>query len=78
MFDEASSLLDPTMKFRKSMWGQFWSAHQRFFKYLCIAAKVNAAVRIAKESINNNKVRLKFEFGKNGCIYTSPVFGVLF
>lgn len=68
MFDEASSLLDPTMKFRKSMWGQFWSAHQRFFKYLCIAAKVNAAVRIAKDSINNNKVRLKIEFGKNGCM----------
>lgn len=22
------------------LWGQFWSAHQRFFKYLCVAAKV--------------------------------------
>jgi len=26
---------------KKTMWGQFWSAHQRFFKYLCIASKVS-------------------------------------
>lgn len=24
----------------KMVWAQFWSAHQRFFKYLCIGAKV--------------------------------------
>uniref|UniRef100_A0A3Q3F1W6 Protein strawberry notch homolog 2 n=1 Tax=Kryptolebias marmoratus TaxID=37003 RepID=A0A3Q3F1W6_KRYMA len=29
---------------RKSLWGQFWSSHQRFFKYLCIAAKVRSLV----------------------------------
>ena len=39
-FQEASELLDLDQKSRKTMWGQFWSAHQRFFKYLCIAAKV--------------------------------------
>ena len=38
-FQEASELLDLDQKARKTMWGQFWSAHQRFFKYLCIAAK---------------------------------------
>ena len=25
----------------KRVWAQFWASHQRFFKYLCIAAKVN-------------------------------------
>lgn len=24
----------------KTMWTQFWAAHQRFFKYMCVAAKV--------------------------------------
>ena len=39
-FQESSELLDLDQRARKTMWGQFWSAHQRFFKYLCIAAKV--------------------------------------
>ena len=39
-FTEAADLIDAEKKMRKTMWGQFWSAHQRFFKYLCIASKV--------------------------------------
>lgn len=35
---------------------QFWSAHQRFFKYLCISAKVNHAVEVAKEALRSGKV----------------------
>ena len=34
---------------RKSLWGQFWSAHQRFFKYLCVAAKVHRLVELAQD-----------------------------
>lgn len=37
------------------MWAQFWSAHQRFFKYLCISAKVGYAVQLAKKSIEDGK-----------------------
>lgn len=37
------------------MWGQFWGAHQRFFKYLCIASKVKYAVEAAHEAIKNGK-----------------------
>lgn len=37
------------------MWSQFWGAHQRFFKYLCIASKVEHAVQIANESIEMGK-----------------------
>ncbi|XP_049732069.1 protein strawberry notch homolog 2 isoform X1 [Elephas maximus indicus] len=40
---------------RKSLWGQFWSAHQRFFKYLCIAAKVHRLVELAREELARDK-----------------------
>ncbi|XP_062966559.1 protein strawberry notch homolog 2 isoform X2 [Cynocephalus volans] len=40
---------------RKSLWGQFWSAHQRFFKYLCIAAKVHRLVELAREELARGK-----------------------
>ena len=52
-FTEVSKLVNPK-KCRK-MWGQFWSAHQRFFKYLCIAAKVKHAVNVAKEAVKCGK-----------------------
>ncbi|XP_057295690.1 protein strawberry notch homolog 1-like [Hydractinia symbiolongicarpus] len=54
-FEEAANLVGLDGKGRKTMWGQFWSAHQRFFKYLCIAAKVGKAVIIAKEAIETGK-----------------------
>ena len=40
---------------RMVMWGQFWSSHQRFFKYMCIAAKVKHCVRIARSAIKDGK-----------------------
>lgn len=40
---------------RRSMWAQFWTAHQRYFKYLCIAAKVSHAVKVAKEAVADGK-----------------------
>ena len=43
-------------RMRKSMWGQFWSAHQRFFKYLCIASKVKHVVKLAREGVKIGKV----------------------
>lgn len=54
-FTEAAELIDAESRMRKTMWGQFWSAHQRFFKYLCIASKVNHAVMVARESIKMGK-----------------------
>lgn len=41
-FTEAAELINAESRMKTTMWGQFWSAHQRFFKYLCIAAKVGA------------------------------------
>ncbi|XP_023032712.1 protein strawberry notch isoform X2 [Drosophila willistoni] len=54
-FTEAAELIDAESRMKKTMWGQFWSSHQRFFKYLCIAAKVNHAVMVARESIKYGK-----------------------
>lgn len=55
MFQEAAELIDAENRMRKTMWGQFWSSHQRFFKYLCIAAKVKHAVEVAREAIKHGK-----------------------
>lgn len=54
-FHEAAELVDAENRMRKTMWGQFWSSHQRFFKYLCIAAKVPHAVVLAHEAIKMGK-----------------------
>ncbi|KAM6938806.1 strawberry notch homolog 2b isoform 1-T1 [Lycodopsis pacificus] len=40
---------------RKSLWGQFWSSHQRFFKYLCIAAKIRCLVELAQKELQAGK-----------------------
>ncbi|XP_012878509.1 PREDICTED: protein strawberry notch homolog 1 [Dipodomys ordii] len=54
-FQQAADLMDAEQRMKKSMWGQFWSAHQRFFKYLCIASKVKRVVQLAREEIKNGK-----------------------
>uniref|UniRef100_A0A673CEL9 Protein strawberry notch homolog 1 n=1 Tax=Sphaeramia orbicularis TaxID=375764 RepID=A0A673CEL9_9TELE len=52
---QAANLMDAEQRMKKSMWGQFWSAHQRFFKYLCIASKVRRVVQLAREDVQNGK-----------------------
>ncbi|KAI1881972.1 hypothetical protein AGOR_G00245690 [Albula goreensis] len=54
-FQQAANLMDAEQRMKKSMWGQFWSAHQRFFKYLCIASKVRRVVELAREEVKNGK-----------------------
>lgn len=56
MFQSAAEMIDAEHRMKKSMWGQFWSAHQRFFKYLCISAKVPKCVQLAREAIKDGKV----------------------
>lgn len=55
-FQQAANLIDAEQRMKKSMWGQFWSAHQRFFKYLCIASKVHRVVQLAREEVKHGKV----------------------
>ncbi|XP_057319097.1 protein strawberry notch-like isoform X4 [Microplitis mediator] len=54
-FHEAAELIDAENRMKKTMWGQFWSSHQRFFKYLCIAAKVKHAVAVSREAVKCGK-----------------------
>ncbi len=54
-FIDAAELIDADKKLKKTMWGQFWSAHQRFFKYLCIASKVKHVVATASEVMKMGK-----------------------
>ncbi|XP_027571631.1 protein strawberry notch homolog 2 isoform X1 [Pipra filicauda] len=53
VFQQAADCMG--LESRKSLWGQFWSAHQRFFKYLCIAAKVRRLVELAREELARDK-----------------------
>ncbi|XP_072100473.1 si:ch73-63e15.2 isoform X4 [Mobula birostris] len=53
VFQHAAELIG--LESRKSLWGQFWSAHQRFFKYLCIAAKVRRLVEIGRHEQQKGK-----------------------
>ena len=34
--------------------GQFWGSHQRFFRSLCIASKVDKAIELAKKAVNED------------------------
>lgn len=54
-FTEAAELVSAESRMKKTMWGQFWGSHQRFFKYLCIASKVQHAVSVAREAIKYGK-----------------------
>ena len=36
-----------------SLTGLFWSAHQRFFRSLCIASKVDTAISLAKKALDD-------------------------
>lgn len=54
-FQEAIELIDTEGKLKKTVWGQFWSSHQRFFKYLCMACKVPRVVDLAQKALRNKK-----------------------
>jgi hypothetical protein len=58
-FQEALDLVDPegsgNKQLKKTVWCQFWSSHQRFFKYLCMACKVPHVVELAQRALIDNK-----------------------
>ncbi len=54
-FQESLDLIDKDSRLRKIVWGQFWSAHQRFFKYLCMASKVTHVVDITRNALHSSK-----------------------
>ena len=59
MFASVLFLLFVCSVFSLSFCPVFVSLSQRFFKYLCIASKVEAAVAIAKDATEYGKVSLR-------------------
>ncbi|KII72369.1 Protein strawberry notch 1 [Thelohanellus kitauei] len=54
-FEKAADLLGYCSRDKTFLMAHFYSAHQRFFKGLCIASKVGKVVEIVKEALSNNK-----------------------
>jgi hypothetical protein len=54
-FTKAVELVNADSIMHQTTWTQFWSAHQRFFKYICIAAKVKHAAKVASEAVKCGK-----------------------
>jgi hypothetical protein len=40
---------------QNQLWRLYWANHQRFFRHMCMSAKVPAAVRLAKEGLEEEK-----------------------
>ncbi len=41
---------------QNAVWRFFWGCHQRFFRHLCMAAKVPALVRLSKVGFPQDRV----------------------
>ncbi|XP_031383242.1 protein FORGETTER 1 isoform X1 [Punica granatum] len=51
----ASVLLNEEKPNSSQLWRVYWSSHQRFFRHMCMSAKVPAVVRLAKQALHENK-----------------------
>ncbi|KAG0590125.1 hypothetical protein KC19_1G074000 [Ceratodon purpureus] len=40
---------------QNQLWRLYWANHQRFFRHMCMSAKVPAAVRLAKQALEEEK-----------------------
>ncbi|XP_024463441.2 protein FORGETTER 1 isoform X1 [Populus trichocarpa] len=51
----ASTFLTNDKPNSSQLWRVYWSSHQRFFRHMCMSAKVPATVRIAKQALKEEK-----------------------
>lgn len=51
----ASAFLANDKPMSSQLWRLYWSSHQRFFRHLCMSAKVPATVRLAKQALMEDK-----------------------
>ncbi|KAF6136596.1 hypothetical protein GIB67_016052 [Kingdonia uniflora] len=51
----ASAVLSDEKPNSGQLWRQYWASHQRFFRHMCMSAKVPAAVKLAKKALLENK-----------------------
>ncbi|KAL2475855.1 RING/FYVE/PHD zinc finger superfamily protein [Abeliophyllum distichum] len=51
----ASTFLSNEKPNSSLLWRLYWASHQRFFRHMCVSAKVPAVVRLAKQALLENK-----------------------
>lgn len=51
----ASTFLASEKPSASQLWRLYWASHQRFFRHMCMSAKVPAIVRLSKEALAENK-----------------------
>ncbi|GLU08554.1 hypothetical protein SLE2022_254600 [Rubroshorea leprosula] len=51
----ASAFLNGDKPNSSQLWRLYWSSHQRFFRHMCMSAKVPATVRLAKQALMEDK-----------------------
>ncbi|CAK9179677.1 unnamed protein product [Ilex paraguariensis] len=51
----ASAFLTNDKPNSSQLWRLYWASHQRFFRHMCMSAKVPAVVRLAKQALMENK-----------------------
>ncbi|CAH9053117.1 unnamed protein product [Cuscuta epithymum] len=51
----ASTFIGDTKPNSGQLWRLYWASHQRFFRHICMSAKVPAVVRLAKQALTENK-----------------------
>nr|XP_028958706.1 protein FORGETTER 1 isoform X1 [Malus domestica] len=51
----ASQFLTNEKPISSQVWRLYWASHQRFFRHMCMSAKVPAAVRLAKQALMDGK-----------------------
>ncbi|XP_021692563.2 protein FORGETTER 1 isoform X3 [Hevea brasiliensis] len=51
----ASAFLASDKPISSQLWRLYWSSHQRFFRHMCMSAKVPATVRLAKQALMEDK-----------------------
>ncbi|XP_031115069.1 protein FORGETTER 1 isoform X1 [Ipomoea triloba] len=51
----ASTFVTDTKPNSSQLWRLYWANHQRFFRHICMSAKVPAVVRLAKQALMENK-----------------------
>lgn len=54
-FQQAATFFSKDKRMSRHIWATFWAAHQKFFKYLCIGAKVPMVVEVAKQALIDGK-----------------------
>ncbi|XP_062012152.1 protein FORGETTER 1 [Rosa rugosa] len=51
----ATAYLTNEKPISSQVWRLYWASHQRFFRHMCMSAKVPAAVRLAKKALMDDK-----------------------